>query len=65
MQRRVWVSCAHCTVTGCVGSCHDTLEQEMCADICYKNCYMLFNTAVSYGDFVKLMRNGLMNLEHW
>ena len=65
MQRRVWVSCAHCTVTECVNSCDGTLEQEVCADIWYKNCHVLFSSAVSCEDFVKLMKNGLMNVEHW
>jgi hypothetical protein len=47
-----------------VCSFHGTLEQEVCADIWYKNCHVLFNSAVSWEDFVKLMKNGLMNLEH-
>jgi len=61
----VWVSCPHCTITGFISCCHGTIEQEVCADIWYKNYLVLFNSAVSCEDFVNLVKNGLMNLEHW
>jgi len=61
----MWVSCPHCTITGCINSCHGTLEQEACADIWYKSCLVLFNSSVSCEDFVKLVKNGLMNLDNW
>ena len=61
----MWVSCAHCMITGCINSCRGALEQEVCADIWYKNCHVLLNSAVSCEDFVTLVKNGLVNLERW